>query len=307
MKITKKNTAKKKGGYVNDKEPLAATELFVDINNNTIKISECIDNIVESVLRNKVNKEDNVNSVPRFKFQIINKENDNLITEEPNKRSPTFSYNTYVPDLPFRYKHKASFSFEIPQYNPILIEKLIAKECSILTHNEIMMKITKLIKKQFVSYIRCKTFSQISENRSKFIFLYKKHLIYIQLDLYTYRNIYIDISMDIYYVKQNTWTAFFNAHIKNLYSRDDKWNILYDYEHEKLRFEALHRLEKLSNPFSKPTTSSSNKTAKSSRRTSKSATQYTLQSMPIELIDMQFDFLYNDHITEAAVFDIIQT
>jgi hypothetical protein len=289
---------KKKGGYPDDKEPLAATELFIQMNNNTTKISDLIDDVITSVLDNKVNKESNVSNIPNFNFEIINKNNDNLINDQQNKRSPTFSYNTYVPNSPFRYKHKANFSLKIPQYT-ILIEKNIAKQCAELTHNSMMIKIKNLIQHHFVSKIKSKILSQINDNRSKFIFLYRTHMIYIQLDLYTYRNIYRDISMDIYYVNKNTQTEFFNAHIKNLYSRDDKWNIVYDYEHEKLRFEALHRLEK----NSKKTSRSSNNVTKLNTPTHR----YTLQSMPVELIDMQFDFLYNDHISEAAIFNIIQT
>lgn len=288
----KTKTKKKKGGYPDDKEPLPATEYFV----NATKISDLIDDVITSVLDNKVNKESNVSNIPNFNFEIINKNNENLINDQQNKRSPTFSYNTYVPNSPFRYKHKANFSLKIPQYT-ISIEKNIAKQCTDLTHNSMMIKIKNLIQNHFISKIKSKILSQISENRSKFIFLYKTHMIYIQLDLNVYRNIYRDISIDIYYVNKNTLIEFFNAHIKNLFSRDDKWNIVYDYEHEKLRFEALHRLQK----NSKKTSSSSN-VAKSNTPTR----QYTLQSMPVELIDMQFDFLYNDHISEASVFNIIQ-
>ena len=62
---------------------------------------------------------------------------------------------------------------------------------------------------------------------------------------------------------------FYNTKIKNLF-KNDIWHIDYDYKYEKVRFEALHRL---------PATHSDAK--------------YTLQSLPVELIDIPFSHLYS--------------
>ncbi len=284
--------SKKRGG--NDLlEPLSATQSFIELDGNRVNISEHIDKAYLSVFQNRLKKTSGYRQWSRTittaassgqgysktessNFDIINQQNEPLIAPAPSKRMPRYTCHQSVPQQPHFFSSSANISLQIPLYINNTNDKAISKKCSDLTYEMMKNKIQGYIKYLKDSRAKCKILVCDSTRDGsdyfilKYIFLFGHNMIYIQLNKYVYRNIYTDISINMYNVKSKKWLEFYNAKIKNLY-KNDIWHINYDYKYEKVKFEASHRLSQ------KP-----------------SSAKYTLQSLPVELIEMPFRHLYAD-------------
>jgi len=282
--------SKKRGGNNDLTEPLPATQSFVEFNGNNVNISEHIDKAYLSVFQNRLKKTSGYRQWSRTvnvpngqgysktessKFAIINQQNEPLITPAPSKRMPNYTCHQSVPQQSHFFSSSANISLQIPLYNDNTNEKAIAKKCTDLTYEMMKNKIQGYIKYLKDSHAKCKILVCDSTREGsdyfklKYIFLFGHNMIYIQLDKYVYRNIYTDISINMYNVKSKKWLEFYNAKIKNLYKNDIWHDVEYDYKYKQVNFEALHRL---------------------SGQQSSNA-KYTLQSLPVEVIDNLFGYL----------------
>jgi hypothetical protein len=272
-----------KAGTPTDTKPTSALHCTITINRRGVSINDYIDKQIKNLLKNKDPGENS--EITNAEFKIVNQQ-DEVLMEGPNVKPTLFSSFYWSEPI-------VRFLFEIPIYKS-KDENFITATCTDLTHMHLVEKMDTIIRKYQNEDIKAKIMIYKNHHIAKYIFLHNTHMIYAEIDVTPFKPTHNEVNMYIHYVLPAVWNDFFMQEIMRSPFKNNKWMNVYDSMQNQLRFEAVHRLAKSKY---KSKTKSSEKSPKSPK--------YTLQSLPVELIDMAFDFLNKDELSNNDIGSII--
>ncbi len=276
--MQKYKNRKKTAGDLSDRQPLTATESYIEVDGRREKISAVIDKLIRPVLRNKKVPYANPNNTPSLFFNVINKDNDTLID------GSSFSYYN-LNNNHYRFQSMISMSIIIPFFDQEVDKKNVAKECTDLTYNSMKQKIQDIIDKYQYRERKALIMTATTDHGSKFMFLHYSHMIYAEISMISYKAKYHEIKLNVYYVSPQKWMQFYRYDMRS-YNQDLLWLRVHDYDYNKLKYNTYQR---------------------SAERSVEKSSKYSMQSLPVELIEMTFSHIDDLLISHEDLREILNS